>query len=314
MKNNKLSKKQKKVQHFKDLYKNIQLVNSNRVVWPDLTDEEFEKFTSPYDWFLVPVFGSTSKRENTGSEKGHISISYKPIQVNSETSNKFFIYIRFNGVPAVKNFLNILHPLLKKNKEMLKDLIKGLGNEYRIKIDYDPSMLPSVGSPKWVTQKSINCGDFDDRMIEELLVEIKDLLIKRDEQQKTLPKTNGRYARLASVAISLGEITVEDENDMDKLKVISDNITELMECIKSIPTGNEMVKIANEYKKRKDNLELEKKAFFAEINSLIKRKENDINTVCKDNNLVKGILNGLYERKKLMEIEWESKLISEELI
>ena len=93
------------IERYQTFYEKIRKLVGDNEIFPPLDSADYEEYVSSRNWLGIPSF-AMSKRDMTNSDNAHISLR---IDENNLIADLFF-----NGVKAVKRFMNILHPLSKK--------------------------------------------------------------------------------------------------------------------------------------------------------------------------------------------------------
>lgn len=284
---------------YKEIYSKILEYSDDREIYPEMSDEQFKEFISPFHWMGIPSFQIT-KKEMVSSKEGHLSIG-NSIEYDNIDTGKYIIFLWFNGIKAVDKFVDILNPYLNKKKDELISLLKNLDSKYKIKVDY--AEIVPTSSPIWETVKLIDCKDLDEETINNLLLTIQNKMIFRNERQKELsilPKK-----RLATMAVGIGEVVL-DLNNPEELKNILDNMANLMRLINSIPNAKKINQLKINEQKLIDKLKLEKAEFLRQINGYIINTKSDIK-LNPNNDMIKDKLKRYEEQLIKLTNEWEEK-------
>ena len=132
------------IERYQKFYDKVRALVGDNEIFPPLTQADYEEYVSSKNWLGIPSF-AMSKRDMTNSDNAHISLR---VDEKNLTADLFF-----NGVKAVKRFMNILHPISKKERDEFVQLVKNLDEKYSIIVQYDARVPKSPAS--WIPIKTI---------------------------------------------------------------------------------------------------------------------------------------------------------------
>lgn len=222
------------------IYKRFNEVINNEEIIPELSDNQIYNYLSRINWMPIPNINEleTNKTDITTSPRPHISFRI--------IDNNCFIDIFFNGKESVNNFLTILESESYKQRKDFIDSIRSLNDNYSCSILYCEK--PNFAStPDWIIEYKIKCNELNEKSVFEFIEKIKEISIKRDNQQKLLDS-----GAIATIAVKVAS-THFDINDNNQLTEVILQISNIFNICLNLKTVKEILKIRKPVK-LKNNL------------------------------------------------------------